>query len=362
MSSSPSRPVTAPLGAASPAPALLEQARILCGPKLREAVGRLAQPMDAIASYHFGWTDAQGNPAGGDGGGKGLRSTLALLSAQAAGAPIEAGTAAGVAVELVHNFSLLHDDLMDGDETRRHRPTVWKEFGAAQAILVGDALLLLAQEVIFDATGQDAAGELLASRAVRRLSTATSRMIAGQAHDLAFEKRDTVTLAECLRMVAGKTGALLGAASSIGAVLAGADSRSADLLQRYGHHLGIAFQAADDLLGIWGEPGVTGKSRWGDLRRRKKSLPVAAAVAQGGSASRQLVRSLADGKDRGSESEEQLALRAELIEAAGGRAWTEREAYRQHATALASLDALELPPGVREGLTALADFVVLRKW
>ena len=117
---------------------LLERSRALTTPALRAAVERLAPPMDTVAAYHFGWIDAEGRPTEAD-SGKAVRPTLALLSAEAAGAAPEAGVPGAVAVELVHNFSLLHDDLMDGDEQRRHRDTVWKVHGPAQAILVGDA-------------------------------------------------------------------------------------------------------------------------------------------------------------------------------------------------------------------------------
>lgn len=129
--------------------ALLERGRALSTPVLRAAVDRLAPPMDTVAAYHFGWIDAQGRPSVGD-GGKAVRPALALLSAEAAGATAEAGVPGAVAVELVHNFSLLHDDLMDGDEQRRHRDTVWKVHGPAQAILVGDALFALANEILLE--------------------------------------------------------------------------------------------------------------------------------------------------------------------------------------------------------------------
>ncbi|MCX4750618.1 polyprenyl synthetase family protein [Kitasatospora sp. NBC_01287] len=344
-------------------PELLARGRTLCTPPLRAAIARLAPPMDAVAAYHFGWTDRAGNPTAGD-GGKAVRPALALLSAEAAGADASAGVPGAVAVELVHNFSLLHDDLMDGDETRRHRATAWTVFGPAQAILVGDALATLGTEVLLDsalpskghsATAADAA------RAVRLLTTATRKLIDGQAQDLSFEHRDVVTVEECLAMEGNKTGALLAAASAVGAVLAGADDRTADALERYGHHLGLAFQAVDDLLGIWGATEVTGKPHWGDLRQRKKSLPVAAALAEGGTASRRLAELLADPHGRGEESEEVLAGRAALIEQAGGRAWTQEEARRQHTTALAALDEVSMADEVRERFVALAEFVVVRE-
>ncbi|MBZ6101602.1 polyprenyl synthetase family protein [Streptomyces olivaceus] len=337
--------------------ALLERGRTLTAPVLRAAVDRLAPPMDTVAAYHFGWIDAAGNPAAGD-GGKAVRPALAVLSAEVTGAAPETGVPGAVAVELVHNFSLLHDDLMDGDEQRRHRDTVWKVHGPAQAILVGDALFALANEVLLEL------GTVEAGRATRRLTSATRALIDGQAQDISYEHRDRVTVEECLEMEGNKTGALLASASSIGAVLGGADEHTADVLEKYGYHLGLAFQAVDDLLGIWGDPDATGKQTWSDLRQRKKSLPVVAALAAGGPASERLGEILAaDAKtsDFANFSEEEFAARAVLIEEAGGREWTADEARRQHTIAIEALDAVDMPHRVRDMFTALADFVVVRK-
>ena len=338
-------------------PALLERGRTLAMPVLRAAVDRLVPPMDTVAAYHFGWIDAAGRPAFGD-GGKAVRPALALLSAEAAGAEPEVGIPGAVAVELVHNFSLLHDDLMDGDEQRRHRDTVWKVHGPAQAILVGDALFALATEVLLELGTADAA------RAARRLTTASRRLIDGQAQDISYEHRERVTVEECLEMEGNKTGALIACSVSIGAVLGGADDRTADVLATYGHHLGLAFQAVDDLLGIWGDPQATGKRTWSDLRQRKKSLPVVAALAAGGPASEHLAKILAadarsDQEDDFDETE--FASRAALIEEAGGRAWTFEEAGRQHAQAIDALDRITMPAHVRAQFTALADFVIVRE-
>ncbi|MYW62839.1 polyprenyl synthetase family protein [Streptomyces sp. SID8379] len=337
--------------------ALLERGRTLATPVLKKAVDRLAPPMDTVAAYHFGWIDAEGNPADGD-GGKAVRPALAVLSAQAAGAAPEVGVPGAVAVELVHNFSLLHDDLMDGDEQRRHRDTVWKVHGPAQAILVGDALFALANEVLLEIASVDA------GRATRRLTTATRALIDGQAQDISYEHRERVSVEECLEMEGNKTGALLACASSIGAVLGGADDATADALEKYGYHLGLAFQAVDDLLGIWGDPESTGKQTWSDLRQRKKSLPVVAALAAGGPASERLGELLAaDAKNNDFDnfSEAEFAARAALIEEAGGREWTADEARRQHKVALEALDTVQMPAAVRAQFAALADFVVVRK-
>lgn len=298
------------------------------GPALRAAVERLEPGTRAVAEYHFGWADADGRPSGSDaaGGGKGVRARLALLSARAAGAPAELGLPGAVAVELLHNFSLVHDDVMDGDVQRRHRRTVWAVFGVPAAILTGSALQALAIEVVLDPPTPTGAA------AADLLSKTTRILIGGQYSDLAFERRTSVTVAECLDMAAGKTGALVVASAAVGAVLAGAGPRTVDALKAYGEHVGLAFQLEDDLLGIWGDPAVTGKPALADLRVRKKSLPVAAALAAGGPAADRLRSWLgtpAPLPDQATDDLAELRAIADLVEAAGGRAWVAAEARRR---------------------------------
>jgi geranylgeranyl diphosphate synthase, type I len=319
---------------------------------LRTALERLDETSRMQAGYHFGWTDLDGRPTGGN-GGKAVRPSLALLSAEAAGAPAEAGMPGAVAVELVHNFSLLHDDLMDGDVERRHRSTVWSVWGSASAILTGDALLALATEVLLDS------GSPHAAAATKLLAGATRELIRGQVLDLAFEQRAQVTEDECLDMAAAKTGALLSASAAIGAVLAGGPDRLVAALATYGAELGLAFQLVDDMLGIWGDPAVTGKPVCSDLRSRKKSLPVTHTLAHGGAAAAQeLAEFLAD---TGEHDEAALHRAADLVAAAGGRDWATGEADRRLALALRSLDAVGMPDQARDGLIGLGEFIVSRE-
>jgi geranylgeranyl diphosphate synthase type I len=332
-------------------PAVLERARDLTVPALRAAVGRLEPSIARVAAYHLGWVDASGQPVAGN-GGKAVRPALAVLSAEAVGVDARQALPGAVAVELVHNFSLLHDDLMDGDEQRRHRPTAWKAFGPAMAILAGDALLALAEDVVLEAPGGAGAA------AARHLTEATDRLITGQAEDLSFEGRLDVSIAECMAMTGNKTGALLGCSSSIGAVLAGAPERTVTALADFGHHLGLAFQAVDDLLGIWGQPEVTGKPAWSDLRQRKKSVPVAVALSVGTPSSERLAGLLGGDSPVG---EEDLVLAAKLVEEAGGRDWAQREAERQLELALARLDTVAMPAAARGDLISLARFVTTRE-
>lgn len=332
-------------------PAALSRARRLLAPALRDAVGRLTPEVRRVVAYHLGWTDAQGRPTEDD-GGKAVRPALAILSAEAVGAPAERALPGAVAVELVHNFSLLHDDVMDGDPERRHRPTAWVLFGQGQAIVAGDALLALAHEVLIEPPRPERV------RAASALAEATAAMIAGQAEDLSFESRPDVSIDECLAMCGRKTAALLSCASRIGAILAGADDGPVGALGAFGFHLGLAFQAIDDVLGIWGRPELTGKPQWSDLRQRKKTLPVVAALEGRGPGGDRLRALLGDG----ALSDEDLGLAARLVEEAGGREWAMAQADRQLGLALEALSGADVRPEAHRELVAIAEFITAREF
>lgn len=313
-----SEPAVPPVRAAGARSAheILSWSRDVVDPALRSAVRTLPESMRDITGYHLGWWDEHGLPIEG-GAGKALRPALTLLASDAAGGEPNAALPAAVAIELVHNFSLLHDDVMDGDATRRHRPTAWKVFGSSAAILAGDALLMLATNVL--ATS----GHRRAQEAIRTLNTAALNLVDGQSADVEFEQREDVELAECLAMVGNKTGSLLECACSLGALFGDGSPRQAREFGSFGERLGLAFQHADDLLGIWADPAVTGKPTYSDLRSRKKSLPVVAALTSRTAAGTEL----ADLYHREQPlSAIGLAHVAELIDSAGGRAWCQTQA------------------------------------
>ena len=319
------------------APDSLGRAAALVAPALDAAVDGLSPELVTPIRHHLA------------GGGKRVRAALVLVSAAAAGGPEEAGIPGAVAIELVHNFSLLHDDIIDEDRDRRHRPTVWAQFGIGSAIIAGDALAALAIQVLLD----DPTPERV--RATATLATATQEMIAGQADDMAFETRASVTVEECLRMATGKTGALLSCASSLGAVLVGAPDPTIDALADFGRNVGIAFQAIDDVLGIWGEPSQTGKPAGNDLVQHKKTLPVVTALARSDGRRPELEALLAR-----TLAEQDVAEVARLIEESGARDEATDIADSHLDAALASLDRADLLPGPRAQLEAIAHFVTER--
>jgi geranylgeranyl diphosphate synthase, type I len=329
----------------------VQVARDLVGPEIAAAVGRLNPSVRTVAAYHLGLADAAGRPVAG-GTGKALRPALALLSARAAGAPAERAVSAAAAVELVHNFSLLHDDIMDGDTERRHRPTAWTVFGVGAAILAGDALLVLSQDLLLETPPYGI-------WAARCLSAAVQRLIAGQSADLEFEQRDDVKVAECLDMEADKTAALMACACSIGAIYTGAPGALVMSLAEFGTGAGLAFQLADDMLGIWGSPEVTGKPVGSDLRARKKSMPVVAALTSGTEASAELAALLAGTEPL---SEAEVARATLLVEQAGGRDQTDAMATKALDGAFAALNRAEMAEDVRADLSGIAEFITARQW
>ena len=233
-------------------------------------------PLTRLLRYPLGLEEPDGTPGPGI-GGKLLRPSLVCFSCEALGGDVSAALPLACALELVHNFSLVHDDIQDGDELRRGRPTVWKAFGTAQAINSGDGLLVLALKTAIGAQGALSPKAVLT--ALEALSSATFRMIEGQALDLGLEGDDSGGVAEYLAMARRKTGALFGAAFELGAIAAGRPELGSEN-RELGETLGLAFQITDDILGIWGKPEQTGKPARSDLVRRKHSWPVAYALEQ----------------------------------------------------------------------------------
>jgi geranylgeranyl diphosphate synthase type I len=318
-------------------------------PALRAAVDRLSEPVRQVARYHFGWCDAQGRPIekADSGGGRVIRPALVLLSAQAVGGIAEQAIPGACAIELVHNFSLLHDDLMDRDPTRRQRAACWSVFGASAAILTGDALLALA----FDVLGRSVRPAGIENGL---LAEVLLKMVDGQGADISFEERIDVDLAECIRMAAGKTGALLAGACALGASTGGGTPGQVEYLRGFGEHLGLAYQCLDDVRGIWGDPLTTGKAVRSDLVNRKKTLPVVATLCSGTAAGRELAL-LYHGE--GPLPAEDVARAATLIETAGGRDWAEARAVEHLEQALECLRSASLAAVAEAELAELARLV-----
>ena len=295
--------------------------------------------------YHLGWADADFKPAYFD-AGKRIRPVLTLLCCEASGGDWHTALPAAAAVELLHNFSLIHDDIEDSDPLRRGRPTLWKVWGTAQAINAGDALYTMAHMALNGLSDYDISVErILAAR--KRFDRACLVLTQGQHLDLGFESRTSVTEAEYLHMVYGKTAALIEAACALGALAHGSDLVSH--YEDFGRELGLAFQIQDDLLGIWGDPQLTGKPAGNDLRHHKKSLPVAYALDR----SEQLRRLY-------TQAEVDVAVAIAELDRLGAREYAEQLAGQHHRRALAALDSTDRENDATEALRELTSQLLYR--
>ncbi|MFE8936480.1 family 2 encapsulin nanocompartment cargo protein polyprenyl transferase [Streptomyces sp. NPDC007872] len=333
------------------AAALLDRTRAAVQPQLRSTVETLPGSIRRVAMYHFGWEHADGTPAAGQ-AGKAVRPALVLAAARALGAEEARAVKAAAAVELAHNFTLLHDDIVDGDPTRRHRPTAWTVFGIPDALIAGDAMSALALRLLAEDPHPASAA------ASARLAACVIELCAGQQADCAFERRGPreVSLDECTAMATAKTGALLGCACALGALYAGAGEEEVAAMDAFGREAGLAFQLIDDLIGIWGNPERTGKPAGADLAARKKSLPVVAALTSGTPAGEEL----AELYSRPALDAAGVRAAADAVERAGGRDWAQAQAAERMGRAVEHL-AQAVPDPVAAGdLLALAEFVTRR--
>jgi geranylgeranyl diphosphate synthase, type I len=228
-------------------------------------------PLYDVLRYHLGFLNAEFRPLRSD-AGKRVRPRLALLVTEAAGGARCQAIHAAAAIELLHNFTLIHDDIQDESPLRRHRPTVWSLWGVAQAINAGDAMFAVAQLALNRSVASGVAADTTLRLSEAMLQT-TLRIVEGQTLDLGFEQRDAVSVEEYLQMIGGKTSAITRLACWSGALIAGLADSAADAIGDFGYALGVGFQVQDDWLGVWGEPSQTGKVAADDIRRRKKALP-----------------------------------------------------------------------------------------
>ena len=324
---------------------------------LRSTLGEGSPPLlYRMMRYHLGWEDEQGRPLT-KGDGKALRPGLCLWACEAVGGDWRQALPAAAALELMHNFSLVHDDIQDGDTERRHRPTVWSLWGQPQAINAGDSLLALAHLALL----RLADGGVEPAKVVRAcaiLDQGCLAMIEGQCLDIGFEESTQISLEAYLEMIAKKSGALFEASLHLGALLGSDDESIIQRFARCGRLLGTAFQIRDDMLGIWGSAEVTGKPVAADVRRKKKSLPIVHALARPGDPRDALLRLYA----QETLSDGDVTQVTEILDGLGTYDYCQRMAQERIDQALAELAAAKVSGIAYRQFRQVAQFLLEREF
>ena len=332
--------------------------------ELQRQVARLNQPRTShfyeMLTYHMGWT---GEGAGPEATGKRIRPLLVLLTTAACTVNETTNSdtpnprnnwlravRGAAAVELVHNFSLVHDDIQDNSDKRRGRHTVWVKWGAPMAINAGDALFVIANQAISDLAEYYPAE--IVTKAAMILNDTCLDLTRGQFLDMSYEERNDLNIDDYWPMVGGKTSALLSACTHIGAVLGNAGEAEEEAYRLFGYHLGLAFQVQDDILGIWGDEAVTGKSVASDLMEGKNSLPILYALGKHGK--------FAERWEQGPITTDEVKAIAAQLEDEGGRDYASEVAEMETQKALAYLEKAN-PHGVAgETMLKLANMLLKR--
>ena len=325
------------------------------GVALRKAISGDA-PVYNLLRYYMGWVDPEGNAASGT-EGKYLRPTLCLFSCEAVGGSRERAMPAAAALELIHNFSLIHDDIQDRDETRHHRKTLWAIWGIPKALVAGNVLRIVADSTLDDLQSKGVPSSRIV-QAINQLTQAYLEMIEGQYLDISFEGQHEVGLKRYLEMIARKTGALIRCSVTVGALIGSPDTKVADAFRESGRALGFIFQVRDDILGIWGDEESTGKPVGADIRRKKNSFPAVYAMSQAsGEDKRHLMRIYGAGEPSDADVEDAL----HIMDGLNVREHAHALAGVQGEVAVEALASVEMDERARREYENLVDFLLYRE-
>jgi geranylgeranyl diphosphate synthase type I len=322
--------------------------------ELKKVIDSCPSVLCNMLRYHMGWQDKNGHSCNRE-SGKFVRSTLCLLSCQAVGGDTSQVMPAAAAIELIHNFSLIHDDIEDASDERHHRPTVWKLWGQSQAINAGDAMFTLAYVALLKLRERGIVDEKITG-STRMLNLVCLELCDGQYLDVEYENRLDITIEDYLDMAAKKTAALFAVSTSLGAYLGNADSKLVDSFHMFGKELGIAYQIYDDILGIWGTREKIGKSV-SDISQRKKTLPVVYGLQNSGGEERKRLNKF---YTQESIKDEDITGVTKILGHSGARDYAENLAQQYYQKALAHLEATGLDSSRLAPLEETTNFLLER--
>ena len=315
-----------------------------------------ARPLYEMLAYHLGLDEPEGPR------GKRMRPLLGLLAYQSLTGDYRAALPGAAAVELGHNFSLVHDDIEDADRERRHRPTLWAIWGVPLAINAGDALIALSRLALYRLL-DNGVPERRVLALMRVYDETCLDLCEGQFLDISFERQTDVTVERYMEMIGRKTASLVGASVQAGAILATDDAETIAGYRRFGYNLGLAFQMADDVKGTFWTSAETGKAEAGDVRKRKKTLPLVWALEHASEADGARLREIYAPRDRMEDGNEPMepGLVEEvltILDRCGARDHALAEARRYRDQALRDIESLACPPERRSELAAVVESVI----
>jgi geranylgeranyl diphosphate synthase type I len=322
---------------------------------LRDSLSQQHSDVYDMLRYYMGWVDENGRPHEAM-EGKALRPTLCLFACEAVGGALEMAMPSAVALELIHNFSLIHDDIQDRDEIRHNRKTLWAVWGDPKALVAGNVLRVVADECLHQLldSGLDYDRALAAGML---LTEAYLEMIEGQYLDLQFEGRHDISMSDYLNMISRKTGALIRCSLNLGAVVGAQEQGVGDAFKESGRAMGYVFQIIDDVLGVWGDEETTGKPVGADIRRKKNSYPVVYTMGRANDKDQKMLNEIYE-KDELDDSDVDSVLA--VMDRLDVKNQAQQEAEKYANVALESLAPVELSREARQEVEDLAHFLLVR--
>jgi geranylgeranyl diphosphate synthase type I len=313
------------------------------------------KPLYDMMRYHMGWLGEDLQPVD-QYGGKRFRPTMCLLTYHALSGVYDKALPVASAIELIHNFSLIHDDIEDMDEERRHKPTVWKLWGIPHAINAGDGMHVMANLAALRLEDLNVTDSKIV-QVMKILNRAIITLCEGQYLDMSFEDSLDITTDMYMEMIARKTAALIETSTMVGAVLATSDERMIDHFANFGRKIGLAFQIIDDIIGIW--ETKTGKPKASDIRNKKKTLPVLYAFEK---ASEEKKKLLHEKYQKETLDDEDINQVMEVLEDVGAHEYCKKVAKKYEDEALQELEKTNLEGSAIQELKTLARFLVKRTY
>lgn len=323
---------------------------------LRASLSQQEPHVYDMLRYYMGWVNVDGTPCVAM-EGKLLRPTLCLFACQATGGMVEQAMPAAVALEFIHNFSLIHDDIQDRDETRHNRQTLWAVWGLPNALVAGNVLRIVADKSLQGLVERGLEPDR-ALAVIGVLTEAYLEMIEGQYLDISFEGQPDVYLQDYLGMISRKTGALIRCAFTMGALTGTRDRQAVDAFRACGEALGLVFQVRDDVLGVWGDEETTGKPVGADIRRKKNSFPVVYAMSQARGRDRQF---LLDTYNKTQLTDSDVNNVLEIMERLNTRAYADSMAAEHGHRAAEALNAVEMASSAKQEVEELVQFLLVRE-